>query len=391
MTIEAPPQQRGPGATIFFMDLIRGVASQLVVVGHSINVYLPGLYMIPATDSGLQARPGGIYVQNLAVLIFFYVSGYLITATFLRKSRDPSWRLRHFLADRAARIFTPLVPLLLILLVTDNLVFGEHVATQYAVIDAGLGDFVRNLTMLFSNPWLDKIGELTGQTWLYGTAFGSADQLWTIVIEWWIYVLFGLAAFALIRRRGNALVWGAFFLFALAVPLAAMIHFSGLVVAWIVGMAMRLAHDRLRQLRPALLAALAGVSFAIAAPRWSLTEFNFYDPLTAALLGVALFAFMTFRESGRARVRPLVDALVTGMSNISYSLYLVHLTLILYVAEWLPGMIGRPWALVAMLVVCNAGATLFYFLFERHYPRVRRWLEPYLNRGGVGVPAEAKR
>ena len=388
MTIEAPPR-RGPGATIFFMDLIRGVASQLVVVGHSINIFLPAVFMVPTAAGGLEAGPGGIYVQNLAVLIFFYVSGYLITATFLKKSQNPGWRLRHFLADRAARIFTPLAPFLLILLITDNLVFGSHAVTRYTEIDAGGGDLVRNLTMLFNNSLLERLARWTGLAWLSGPPFGSADQLWTVVIEWWIYVLFGLVAFWLIRRRGNLLLWLATLAFALVVPLAALLHHGGLIVAWIVGMAMRLGHDRLRRVPPAWLAALAGLSFALAATRWALTAFDFYDPLTAALLGIALFAFMTLRESGRARILPGVGALVTGLSNISYSLYLVHLTLIFYVAHWLPGMIGQAWALPAAFLLCNAGAIVFYYLFERHYPRVRRWLDPYLDRPSRGAPAKA--
>jgi peptidoglycan/LPS O-acetylase OafA/YrhL len=380
MTIEAPPR-RGPGASIFFMDLIRGVAAQLVVIGHGINVFLPAVYMVPAPGGGLEARPGGIYLQNLAVLIFFYISGYLITATFLKKSQKPAWRLPHFLADRAARIFTPLLPLLLILLVTDNLVFGDHVQTPYVLINAGLDDFARNATMLFDNPLLVRAARWTGQTWLSGSAFGSASQLWTVVIEWWIYVTFGLAAFWLIRRRGNLLLWVGVFGFAIVVPLAAALQqHSGLIIAWIIGMGMCLAHERMRGVRPLLLGTVAALAFAMAATRWALTAYDFYDPLTAGLLGIALFTFMTARESGRKRVLPAVDALVGGMSKISYSLYLVHLSLLFYVAAWAPALVGQAWMLPVVFVLCNLVATLFYFLFERHYPAVRRRMEPWLTR-----------
>lgn len=379
MTIEAPPQ-RGPGGSIFFMDLIRGLASQLVVVGHSINVYLPSLYMVRGTRTLFEGPPGVIYVQNFAVLIFFYVSGYLITGTFLRKSRNPEWRLRHFLADRAARIFTPLVPLLLVLYVTDNLVFGEGRIERYVIVNASLRQLALNLAMLFDNPLVARAAAWLGLPWLAASPFGSAEQLWTIVIEWWIYVVFGLAAFWLIRRRGNALLWSAALAFALVVPAAALLHKGGLIAAWLVGMIMCLGHDRLRRMRPAVLAALAAAALAGAAARWALTAFNFYDPLTAGLLGIALFAFMTWREGGRLRVLPAWDALVAGMSKISYSLYLVHLTVIVYLAQWLPSLIDRPWAVALSFLLCNLVAILFYLLFERHYPRVRAWLEPWLGR-----------
>jgi peptidoglycan/LPS O-acetylase OafA/YrhL len=141
--------------------------------------------------------------------------------------------------------------------------------------------------------------------------------------------------------------------------------------------------------RPLLLAAVAALAFAGAAARWALTAFNFYDPLTAGLLGIALFTFMTVRESGKARVLPAVDAIVGGMSKISYSLYLVHLSVLFYAAAWFPALVGHVWMLPLVFILCNGVAILFYLLFERHYPAVRRRMEPWLGSRREVAPARA--
>ena len=380
MTIEAPPQHAAvAGPFVYFMDLIRGVAAQLVVVGHSGNVFLPSIFML-VTPAGLfEGRPDVIMLQNLAVLIFFYVSGYLITSTFLKKSKNPDWRLRDFLADRAARIFTPLVPLLLILFVTDKLVFGTYATTPYTTIDASFANLCRNILMLFDNPVLAKLERLTGLHGLAGPAFGSAEQLWSVVVEWWIYVLFGVLAFWLIHRRGPLALWLALLALAIPVPLAASLRISGLGIAWVVGMGMCLATPRLRTLGWPLLLGLGALALLGATVRWLFTRFNFYDPITAAALGIGLFLLMEAVQRRGFKARP-AHRLVLGMSKISYSLYLVHLSIIFYAAHYFPALVGNWLSILLAILLCNLGATLFYLAFERHYPRVRQLMEPWLRR-----------
>lgn len=68
------------------------------------------------------------------------------------------------------------------------------------------------------------------------------------------------------------------------------------------------------------------------------------------------------------------------MSNISYSLYLIHLSIIVWLVRIFPGLTGNSLSILLFVAVSNIAAWLFYFAFERHYPKVRRALNPWLHR-----------
>jgi peptidoglycan/LPS O-acetylase OafA/YrhL len=185
----------------------------------------------------------------------------------------------------------------------------------------------------------------------------------------------------LIGRRGSLLLWVPALLFALAVPAAALLKSSGLIVAWVVGMTIRLGRGRIEALRSRLLTILAALSLAMAGWRWAAASYHFYDPVVAGFLGIALFLFMALRQRMPSSKSGPYRTVVEWMSNISYSLYLVHLSLIVYFAHWFPGLVGNPVSVVLLFILCNVVATIFYFLFERHHLLVRRKLDPLLGNG----------
>lgn len=96
----------------WFIDLSRGVASQLVVLGYSLNITIPAYFVNADKIGNLTAKPGPLYMQNFGVLVFFFISGLLITSSVLRKTERGAFNAADYFADRFARIFTPLVPVL---------------------------------------------------------------------------------------------------------------------------------------------------------------------------------------------------------------------------------------------------------------------------------------
>jgi peptidoglycan/LPS O-acetylase OafA/YrhL len=77
-------------------------------------------------------------------------------------------------------------------------------------------------------------------------------------------------------------------------------------------------------------------------------------------------------------VRPVAAWLrraVAFVAGYSYSLYLIHATIIIYWASLRPDTTQSPTTFLAILVVANAAAILFWWAFERHYPAVGRALK----------------
>jgi hypothetical protein len=87
-----------------FLDIVRLLSAQFVFFGHLLSF-----------SYGSEALIGGrIPIQNLGVVVFFILSGYLICRT-LPKYVD----FKEFFIDRFARIYVTLVPCLLVIAILD--------------------------------------------------------------------------------------------------------------------------------------------------------------------------------------------------------------------------------------------------------------------------------
>ena len=85
--------ERSKNDTSVALDLLRAIAAQMVCVGHAINFF--------AWDRRLTRLP---LLQNVGVLLFFLISGFLITYTLFERSRDPGYGFWQFCVERFARI-----------------------------------------------------------------------------------------------------------------------------------------------------------------------------------------------------------------------------------------------------------------------------------------------
>ena len=173
---------RSKNDTSVTLDLLRAVAAQMVCVGHGIAFFMP-----PWRPSALPI------MQNIGVLIFFVLSGILISFTLIERSKHPSYGFGTFLLDRFARIYSGLVPALIFVVVVDGVViyiFNEKAFAEYYTVKG----FVANLFMFESYRGVFS-------KYLRWPAFGSASPLWTLAIEWHIYMFVAAAYFIWARPR----------------------------------------------------------------------------------------------------------------------------------------------------------------------------------------------
>jgi peptidoglycan/LPS O-acetylase OafA/YrhL len=357
-----------------FFDLLRGVSSQMVLFGHALNVCFPSVFMHADVDGVMQANPGLFYVQNLGVLIFFCISGFLVTKSVLRRTRRGGYHIQDFLIDRISRIFTPLLPLLVLLFVVDNLLLRNGFTFQYTKLNSDPVTAVLNATMLFDNPLLWLLGRISGVEWLRAGAFGTADQLWTVVVEWWIYVAFGIVYFSFRNRRVPSFGWALLLLFALVVPANLLFGGNALALAWLVGM---FGAIRERQFLafplPMRVVACAALGVCSIVVLW-VYGFDFYSPAFAIVFSSFVVAVHFAFGNAVLKHDGVLSWTVSRLSDISYSVYLVHLSVLFWILAWNPSGAGTVATVVLCVLVSNVVAVVFYLSFERHYPRVRRWL-----------------
>jgi peptidoglycan/LPS O-acetylase OafA/YrhL len=96
--------------TSLMLDLLRAGAAQMVCVGHAVRFFAGGFN---------QPWP---LPHNTGVVLFFILSGFLITYTLIERSKDPSYGFGTFLIERTARIYSGLIPALLLVIIVDGIV-----------------------------------------------------------------------------------------------------------------------------------------------------------------------------------------------------------------------------------------------------------------------------
>jgi len=340
------------------------MAAILVLVTHLRRDFFVAFPSDPAPHTVLNSAL--FFITRLgpdAVMIFFVLSGYLVGGQAVMDARAGRFSLHRYMIARATRLYTVLIPALLLTATLDML--GGNWASS----------FHRSQTLLANLLFLQDI---------FGHVYGSNGPLWSLAFEWWFYVLFGLSVFVYGHRR--------IALRSFDVGLAGLLLLVLLVI--------------FRSLIPLFLVWLGGVAIrTIRAPpariRWPLVL------LSVALLCILMLASTRdwFTLVSMRRCRLPIDYLVgagaalliwllrnadpiraswfaagTTLASFSFTLYAIHQPLTALMVHLLvPHLLTHAgfaeWAALlifaAGIVPCAFG---WYWLFERNTPRIRRWL-----------------
>jgi peptidoglycan/LPS O-acetylase OafA/YrhL len=371
------------------IDCLRAAAALLVVIGH-----IRALVFVDYAASRHSAVDKAFYavtgLGRQAVYLFFALSGFWVGGWVVRRLQAGDFSWRSHLVRRLSRLWTVLVPVLVLVLVVDlcgRWLFGD--TPFYAGTYTFNGVAPRSdATHLSAQTFLGNVLFLQG-SWVH--TFGTDGPLWSLAYEFWYYLLFPLLATLILARSvGKAAGFAA----AIALcGLAAGATALTLFPAWLLGVAAyavaRSQRDRLERLGARLRRWLQVAGFAAAvvacvvmhesgAPDWL--------SATAVSLVAACFLVVASVEGESRRARPLLG-LGSRIAQFSYTLYAVHLPLLLFACAAIDRS-GRQRALGAdsvgfallLLVGVTTCAWLISLSSERHTARVRLWLDGVTDR-----------
>jgi peptidoglycan/LPS O-acetylase OafA/YrhL len=355
----APPE--APQApTITFIQYLRGLAPIPVVWAH-----LSGFWLLVHSRewepqnwwTAHLAGPIGLYQDagHLGVVIFFFVSGYIVSYSSGRETR---W------AFTIKRLLRLLPALWLSVLVVAAARFADHRITGMyptGTAGTGIGSYLRGAFLL---DMLGNTAQVNGVTW-------------TLVIEVMFYALTA-AAMVATRRAPGAATLGMLAVWAVAAvamhhfPSARHMDFFTVYVGFLIlGRVLYLAHSGIITTRSGLRlgAVVTVVSVAVYAHCMPVLLQTVAGPANSYLLGFLIFAVFMFAAPKHApwAVRKLAD--------VSYSLYLLHVPLGMLAID-LAIKAGAPFmaAFAAGVLVSVAGAVASYRWVELPAQRLaRRW------------------
>jgi peptidoglycan/LPS O-acetylase OafA/YrhL len=296
------------------------------------------------------------------VVVFFVLSGYVITGTLgdRRSARD-------YAVKRAARIYSVVVPALLLTYAIDLLILQMN-------LPVGVPDYELRRPLLYGAFSLLFAGDF----WHLVVPSFSNVPLWSLNYEVWYYVAFGIMVFAR----------GALRAAALALVLALMGPKLWLLFPiWLGGAAVFVLQRRVLLPRTAA-RVLVAVSVALGAAfvvfrigpvvdEFGLAVVSTYAPfplrfsqwfLGDYVLGVLTMALVYALGSAEVVLPRIVDVAATSLAKVSFSLYVVHHPLLQFFGALLPGQ--GPVA-TALALGCSLG---FGAIFEPQRNRLRRVL-----------------
>ncbi|MFF4977694.1 acyltransferase family protein [Streptomyces sp. NPDC001083] len=347
------------------LDGLRGLTALYVVLFHCWLLAFPGF----PRNSG-PSWLGWLMYGRLAVVLFLTLSGFSLALSAARRG----WRsgsLAGFLRRRAWRILPPY---------WAALVFSLAVA-RWVVPASHFGPPTGASVLVYGLVAQDMV-----------TAPTPNGAFWSIGVEAELYLVFPLLL--LIRRRLGAVVLLA------GVTLLVVAHgltanggtpvegLNGLTpnlapvfVAGLVGAGVVVASERVRRLPWHWAAALAALPvlalIVVKGPVWTVDHYFWVDLAVVPAMTLLLVAVSTGRPDVLTRL--LSTRPVRALGDFSYSLYLVHLPIVMVVVrEVAPHVVpaGLPTFWFTLLLGVPASvlaAWLFSEVFEMPFKRNRSW------------------
>lgn len=334
------------------LDGLRGAAALAVVYNH--YVFL----------TGIAPRPGG---GHTGVLIFFVLSGYLITRGVWRAGDGMSFsRYRAFVRRRLERLYPALVGLVFTALPVMAWVGPQGV--RQAAVDG-----------------LIVLSQATSFLYVAGIMpEGALLHTWSLTVEWVFYLLWPIVVIALHRRRTSATLarriamWSAVTLYVASLPLSPLAFYYlplSNLPAMLVGAALALGHaersEDSRVGREPGIANLAFLLFVLMVFLPSSTTGSWFYRVTLFPVAVVAAYLIIDQRPGTTSVasRFLAWRPMSAVGLASYSLYLWHLP-VLWIAWWgLPQLSPAERALAALMVLTPLVYLSFRYL-ERPWLRL---------------------
>ncbi len=357
------------------LDWIRAISAWVVMSGHLRAALLPDFDQLIAPHPLWKLFYLVTGMGHQAVVVFFVLSGYFVGGAVVRAGAQFDWT--SYAAARLSRLWVVLVPALLLTACSDTLLLrlnpdvgdADHIASWHSI--PAHGHFDLSLSTALQNLFF--LQTVTAPT------FGSNGPLWSLANEAWYYVLFPTlwCACRSTQAPWRRLAWLAFGAGLIAVMPTSM---RWLFLVWLMGVA---AHSLtawdsvLRSRWLGAFAAMCGLACLVAARMGRLPTPHETSPDLIVGLCFALWC-AHLRTRHQLATLSWHSAFAIRLSDMSYSLYLVHMPLVFLVVGYLvphgkvPASVTGLSVYLLIFMLLTLFAWGFWWVFERHSPFIRQ-------------------
>ncbi|OIN58790.1 acyltransferase family protein [Arsenicibacter rosenii] len=304
----------------YWLDLIRGISALLVLLSHvralffldysstSQNVFIQFFYFI--TGFG-----------HIAVIIFFVLSGFFIIGSIDKAYINNKWSFRRYGIDRIVRLWVVLIPSLLFTVLCDN--FGELYFPESLAYKGEL-EYLPAVNLNNNQSFAVFFGNMFFIQKILVPTFGTNSPLWSLAYEFWYYCLFPLMYLLIFnwRKSINVLIY---LVFILSIFFLIGTDIRNNYLIWLMGgipyfLSKVIKNNKaLSYLTPVII----GMFFVnMSVVRINKLNFLFNDYTLGFVTSLCIFSLINY-------TMPLniLKRITLFLSNISYTLYLIHMPL----------------------------------------------------------------
>jgi peptidoglycan/LPS O-acetylase OafA/YrhL len=324
------------------LDMLRAASAALVMIGH-----VRGLFFVPYADVADKGwvKQALYFITGLgheAVMVFFALSGFFISANIFHAFGTGRWKWDWYLGRRVTRLSVVLLPTLLIGLAFDKAGLALFGADGPYGGGEGYGHIIV-APVAERLGWTVFLGNAAYLQEIFVPTFGSNGPLWSLSYEFWYYLLFPCLVVAgfgrgLARRAIHGLAAAAI---ALLVGERILLYF----LIWLFGVGAFLTPPNAALARRGLIrsAALAGTGAVLlvllAAGKLHPLPQPAGDMAVGIVCAVLVYLFAHTPSADVQIEKSLFGKLAHLSAGFSYTLYLAHLPALVFLCAWL----ARRW------------------------------------------------
>ncbi|WP_308367619.1 MULTISPECIES: acyltransferase [unclassified Microbulbifer] len=317
------------------LDFLRGGSAVLVLVAHVQQILINPSWM-PFSLNERSDVVSFIYSQigALGVMIFFVLSGFLITYSIddnLKKNRYQKFDAAKYFKSRLRRLLPPLFfSQGLVLLVFGLLYFFDANSSTF---------FATGKELYLARSKLEfNVVDYLGSFFFLNTIIDDVSSpiingpLWSVAQEFWFYVIAGLLVLSFYNRK---------VLVALAIVLTFLISQGSVFFlygfgVWLFGCLAAVLHiKKFYERKTVIVMTICLITFFMWSVLIYLNESSFIRARHKFVFGVAfsfiLLLLLNANSLVRAAARLWLVKKIAGQAGFSYTLYLIHFPLLLFI------------------------------------------------------------
>lgn len=339
----------------------------MVLLNHCKNTFSPAYCDLPAEQQNIITMAITMLCRmgHEAVIIFFVLSGFLVGGRGFERIKAGTMNIKSYAIDRFSRIYPPLIA---------------------AIILCGITTYITGETECTHFTWLNVVGNILN---LQGICCDNIiTPFWSLSYEVWFYIVLGTLSFVLMSKRDSLKIVGILlFVASLSVFCCGLsMHY---LLIWLLGAVAFIARPQKKN-RFILLLAFFGFIFCVFF--WQLSEDS--HSLEFVIKGankklleiiMSLMACLFLQQiilfEPKTKVANKIEKSLGYMAKFSYTLYLSHRVIFLWIIAYLWPMNSCDFSVAgiakftAVILICLVSCWCLYLVSERFSPNIKKYLK----------------